>query len=1043
MNIEGIAGKITLDVSQALTAVDSLEAKLNKLGNSKANDMSGIQSQIDNLTKRLIASQKKLEKEMTSIYDNISKKQKAYIEQATRKEKSYTEAIKQEAKKRQDALAKQAIQVTTKGQDKSEQALNERIIQEQRKYLAKRLADYKSFGHKVTEIMKGIIWAPIFINNAVFMFQGVFNSLGRLWDSTIGQVIKVNSQIEDYITRLKVSTGTLMAAKIIWGDVTKYATESVYGFEESVQAATALLPILRGGREELKTWLPIIGDIAAGFGLSYQEATTGLIRSYSSGIASSELFREKGVSAALGFTPGKHYSGKESAKQIQEEWESVNSVFRGAAGELSKNWTGILNKLSDQFFLFVRDVGEADLFKNIKFALQFALDKFEQLRNSGDGYKKLVNVIANTLKAVFDRTVRIFKALFTGIKEMWIIGDLISDAMKSDQQKAVEAKIFTLEQRRSDLQTSMFTKGADATKGKVESINNELTQLYEIQKRLDDPFRGLGQYLDDSIAEWDKVTSYIDANNKALEYNKELATDPHILASDGMKDLKRDSDRRAALLKKQNDQIASLTKDALDKVRDVIDKARLDSIRFSKGEWSAFVEETAIEARKLGEKVSKEIEQAGGEGTLNGSKVQASYFKAQLESKIKEYENDLLELQRKANTDLASIGMSQAETERFNIQEAYQDYKWVGLPKQLQDQVDLTKQMQLLVVEATKAIQDQSLALQHQGQIVQSSIPSWNSYGKSLAQIQTEFKANSFGQSKERTGELEVIRTRAIEVLDSTTVQQYKEQIADMRHEFNSLSLSNKEIELANFNRELARLVSPEFKAKFPELAEEMQQVFKMKFEGSQINTYQDGIKAALLTVRNEFKTTGENIKTLLEDVFSGLSSSLEDGFFNVMTGNIKDAEKMFQSFADSVLKSIAQIMAQKTAQNIFTGLTGLMAGVFHSGGVVGEGGTQRMVNPLMFAGAPKYHTGGIAGLAPGDVPSILKAGELVLPKGSWGVGNASKPQKVEIINQTGQNLKITKSQTTSDIQGEVLSLWIDAVNRNRMGVRDLIGARG
>ena len=60
-----------------------------------------------------------------------------------------------------------------------------------------------------------------------------------------------------------------------------------------------------------------------------------------------------------------------------------------------------------------------------------------------------------------------------------------------------------------------------------------------------------------------------------------------------------------------------------------------------------------------------------------------------------------------------------------------------------------------------------------------------------------------------------------------------------------------------------------------------------------------------------------------------------------------------------------------------------LFGSIFHEGGVVGETTPQRQVPSYVFAGAPRYHSGGIAGLMPGELPAILQRGEVVLPKGS------------------------------------------------------------
>lgn len=61
----------------------------------------------------------------------------------------------------------------------------------------------------------------------------------------------------------------------------------------------------------------------------------------------------------------------------------------------------------------------------------------------------------------------------------------------------------------------------------------------------------------------------------------------------------------------------------------------------------------------------------------------------------------------------------------------------------------------------------------------------------------------------------------------------------------------------------------------------------------------------------------------------------------------------------------------------------GLLASLFHEGGVVGaSGGSQRLVPALAYAGAPRMHGGGLAGaLRPDEVPAILQRGEVVLSR--------------------------------------------------------------
>ncbi|KQZ45408.1 D-alanyl-D-alanine carboxypeptidase family protein [Ensifer sp. Root558] len=79
----------------------------------------------------------------------------------------------------------------------------------------------------------------------------------------------------------------------------------------------------------------------------------------------------------------------------------------------------------------------------------------------------------------------------------------------------------------------------------------------------------------------------------------------------------------------------------------------------------------------------------------------------------------------------------------------------------------------------------------------------------------------------------------------------------------------------------------------------------------------------------------------------------------------------------DDVLSVVIQLAIRSVGSAIGDALGIPMR---HSGGPVGLGGARRNVNPLVFAGAPRMHSGGVAGLMPNEVPTILKRGEIVLP---------------------------------------------------------------
>lgn len=105
-----------------------------------------------------------------------------------------------------------------------------------------------------------------------------------------------------------------------------------------------------------------------------------------------------------------------------------------------------------------------------------------------------------------------------------------------------------------------------------------------------------------------------------------------------------------------------------------------------------------------------------------------------------------------------------------------------------------------------------------------------------------------------------------------------------------------------------------------------------------------------------------------------------------------------FRAFAGDFLQKIVQMIEQQIIFNLVSGLLKSVAGgfngtgfsqaqldagqIFHEGGVVGQtAAPTRLVMPEWFERARRYHLGGIAGLAPNEVPAILEQGEEVLTR--------------------------------------------------------------
>jgi tape measure protein len=119
---------------------------------------------------------------------------------------------------------------------------------------------------------------------------------------------------------------------------------------------------------------------------------------------------------------------------------------------------------------------------------------------------------------------------------------------------------------------------------------------------------------------------------------------------------------------------------------------------------------------------------------------------------------------------------------------------------------------------------------------------------------------------------------------------------------------------------------------------------------------------------------------------------SAKEAFANLGMAVAQWAAQALREIAKVILKQLISLAIQKALQSYFGGGsdvqmpssadTGQFGALFHTGGIVGGGKTAgKKVNPLVFAGAVRYHSGGIAGLAPNEVPAVLQKGEEVLTK--------------------------------------------------------------
>jgi lambda family phage tail tape measure protein len=203
----------------------------------------------------------------------------------------------------------------------------------------------------------------------------------------------------------------------------------------------------------------------------------------------------------------------------------------------------------------------------------------------------------------------------------------------------------------------------------------------------------------------------------------------------------------------------------------------------------------------------------------------------------------------------------------------------------------------------------------------------------------------------------------------------------------------------------------------------------KMREQADLIRSDSPEATAAIDRTIAGWQRLSQEIDPIAQRINDSVEKGLADSLYDFIIGT-KTAKEAFQDFARSVVSAIARIAAEKMAAAIFGGMAGggvggLIASIFHSGGVVGSGGTRRAISPLAFAGAPRMHAGGIAGLKSDEVPAILQSGETVIPRGQTRSGGGQSDNVKVIIENKGAPIAADNANASFDAEGMVVRIVV------------------
>ena len=198
------------------------------------------------------------------------------------------------------------------------------------------------------------------VKNRIMSMQGALLGLGA--GAVLKSIITTASSVESLQVRLKFLTGSTEEAAEAFKVMNDFASKVPFSLEEIERASPLLLTVAKN-TEELNELLAITGDIAAISGLSFEATAGQLQRSMAGGIASADLFRERGVKAFLGFKEGVQYNAQQTGEMIKKMFRDGTTTAKGATKELAGTFQGQVSMMQDAFRELKLVIADAGIFE--------------------------------------------------------------------------------------------------------------------------------------------------------------------------------------------------------------------------------------------------------------------------------------------------------------------------------------------------------------------------------------------------------------------------------------------------------------------------------------------------------------------------------------------------------------------------------------------------------------------------------------------------------------------------------------------------------
>jgi len=233
----------------------------------------------------------------------------------------------------------------------------------------------------------------------------------------VKRILRVGADVEKLQLRFQFLFRSVDEGTEAFRQMLQFAGEVPFTLEE-IQRGAGNLAVVSANAKELGENLRLVGNIAAVSGLDFQTAAEQLQRSFASGINASELFRERGVKAMLGFRDGVKYSVEETRNIITKAF-GPGGPYEKAAFALSTTFDGVFSMLQDKLLQFqLALANQGGLLEYSKGALT-ALDDY--LGQSQEKLTEFAAIAGQKIIEFVEESLIGFARIADGLKPLFLI----------------------------------------------------------------------------------------------------------------------------------------------------------------------------------------------------------------------------------------------------------------------------------------------------------------------------------------------------------------------------------------------------------------------------------------------------------------------------------------------------------------------------------------------------------------------------------------------------------------------------------------------